>query len=189
MKTRATVAAFARPVRLRPVDRRSTLCPRSGQAPNHEELFWIYRKESETVHRRGGCKWALGTLALTALPQGPDQRWSLDFVSDMMADGHRFRVHVVVDDFFCECLSLVVDTSNSDRRVAREFDAIDGARKRPPMIVRDNTTELTLEERGIGWHHIARASSLRSFVESLNGGSRDESLNELPMARRIIEAR
>jgi transposase InsO family protein len=47
-----------------------------------------------------------------ALPQGPKQRWSLDFVSDMLADGRRFRVLVVVDDvesldgrFRDECLN------------------------------------------------------------------------------------
>jgi transposase InsO family protein len=40
------------------------------------------------------------------LPQGPNQRWSLDFVSDMLADGRRFRILVVVDDFTRECLGL-----------------------------------------------------------------------------------
>ena len=41
------------------------------------------------------------------LPQGPNQRWSLDFVSDILADGRRFRGLVVVDDFTRECLALV----------------------------------------------------------------------------------
>ena len=53
------------------------------------------------------------------LPQGANQRWSLDFVSDVLADGRRFRVLVIVDDFTRECLALVVDTSISGRRVAR----------------------------------------------------------------------
>ena len=38
------------------------------------------------------------------LPQGPNQRWSLDFVSDTLAGGRPFRVLVVVDDFTRECL-------------------------------------------------------------------------------------
>jgi putative transposase len=166
-------------------------CGVRGVALNHEKLFRIYREERLTVRSRGGRKWALGTRALTALPQGPDQRRSLNFVSDMMG------VLVVVDDFIREYLSLVVDTSISDRRMARELDAIVAARKRLPMIISDNATELTLhaimrwqEERGIGWHYIAPGKPVqKAFVESLNGGSRDESLNELPMARRIIEAR
>jgi putative transposase len=77
------------------------------------------------------------------LPQGPNQRWSLDFVSDMLADGRRFRVLVVVDDFTGECLALVVDTSLSGFRVARELDRLVEVRGRPLMIVSDNGTELT----------------------------------------------
>jgi putative transposase len=93
------------------------------------------------------------------LPQGANQRWSLDFVSDVLADGRRFRVLVIVDDFTRECLALVVDTSVSGRRVARELDAIVAVRSKPLMIVSDNGTELTShaimrwqEERGVGWH-------------------------------------
>ncbi len=47
------------------------------------------------MKKRGGRKRALGTRAPMTLPQGPNQRWSLDFVSDMLADGRRFRVLVV----------------------------------------------------------------------------------------------
>jgi putative transposase len=64
-----------------------------------------------------------------ALPQGPDQRWSLDFVSDVLAHGRRFRVLVIVDDFTRQCLALIVDTSISGRRVARELDTIIATRK------------------------------------------------------------
>jgi putative transposase len=68
------------------------------------------------VRRRGGRKRALGTRAPMTLPQGRDQRWSLDFVSDVLADGRRFWVLVVVDDFTRECLALVADTSLSGLR-------------------------------------------------------------------------
>ena len=63
--------------------------------------------------RRGWRKRALGTRAPMTLPQGPNQRWSLDFVADQLLDGRRFRVLVVVDDFTRECLTLVVDKSLS----------------------------------------------------------------------------
>jgi putative transposase len=177
------------------------LLRREGVELNHKKLFRVYREEQLTVRRRGGRKRALGTRAPMALPQGPDQRWSLDFVSDVLADGRRFRVLVVVDDFTRECLALVVDTSISGRRVARELDAIIAARRKPLMIVSDNGTELTShailrwqEERGIGWHYIAPGKPVQNaFVESLNGRFRDECLNEhvfrsLPSARRIIQA-
>ena len=98
------------------------LLRREGIVLNHKKLFRLYREERLTVRRRGGRKRALGTRAPMALPQGPNQRWSLDFVSDVLVDGRRFRVLVIVDDFTRECLALVVDTSLSGRRVARELD-------------------------------------------------------------------
>ena len=77
------------------------------------------------------------------LPQGPNQRWSLDFLSDAFADGRRFRILAIVDDFTRECLALVPDTSLPGLRVVRELDALIAARGRPAMCVSDNGTELT----------------------------------------------
>ncbi|WP_420029755.1 DDE-type integrase/transposase/recombinase [Rhodovulum sulfidophilum] len=57
-----------------------------------------------------------------AIPPGPNQRWSLDFVSDSLSDGRRFRGLCVIDDFSRECLATVVDTSLSGHSVARELD-------------------------------------------------------------------
>jgi putative transposase len=119
------------------------LLRREGQAINHKKLFRLYREERLSVRRRGGRKRALGTRAPMALPQGPNQRWSLDFVSDVLADGRRFRVLVIVDDFACECLALVADTSLSSHRVVRELDALVHRRGKPLVIVSDNGTELT----------------------------------------------
>jgi transposase InsO family protein len=59
------------------------------------------------------CVRALGTRAPIALPQGPNQRWSLDFAADAFTDSRRFRILAVVDDFTRECLCLVADTSLS----------------------------------------------------------------------------
>lgn len=49
---------------------------------NHKKLFRLYREEGLSVRKRGGRKWALGTRSPMMLPDGPNQRWSLDFVSD-----------------------------------------------------------------------------------------------------------
>ena len=176
------------------------LLKREGVRLNHKKLFRLYREERLTVRRRGGRKRAIGTRAPMAMPQGADQRWSLDFVSDMLVDGRRFRVLVVVDDFTRECLALVVDTSLSGIRVARELDTLVAERGRPLMIVSDNGTELTSrailqwqEDQGVEWHYIAPGKPMQNgFVESLNGRFRDECLNEhlfrgLTAARNIIE--
>jgi putative transposase len=177
------------------------LLRREGLRLNHKKLFRLYREERLGVRKRGGRKRALGTRSPMALPQGPNQRWSLDFVSDALASGRRFRVLAVVDDFTRECLGLVVDVSLSGLRVGRELDRIVGMRGHPAMVVSDNGTELTShailrwqEERSVLWHYIAPGKPQQNgFVESFNGRFRDECLNEhlfpsLVAARRIIEA-
>ena len=115
-----------------------------------------------------------------------NQRWSLDFVSDALSCGRRFRVLCVIDDFSRECLATVVDTSLSGVRVARELDLIAETRGRPCMVVSDNGTELTSnailkwqEDRKVEWHYIAPGKPMQNgFVESFNGRLRDECLNE-----------
>ena len=162
------------------------LLHREGVHVNHKKLRRIYREERLQVRRRGGRKRALGTRAPLAVPQGPNQRWSLDFLSDAMTDARRFRILAVIDDFTRECLCLAADTSLSGVRVARELDAIAAVRGRPTSIVSDNGTELTSmailrwsQETGIDWHYIAPGKPQQNaFVESFNGRLRDELLNE-----------
>ncbi|MGH6620974.1 MAG: IS3 family transposase [Alphaproteobacteria bacterium] len=162
------------------------LLTREGIHMNHKKLRRLYREERLQVRRRGGRKRALGTRAPMALPQGPNQRWSLDFLSDALTDGRRFRILAVVDDFTRECLCLVADTSLPGRRVARELDGLIARRGRPVLCVSDNGTELTSmailswsQESGVEWHYIAPGKPTQNaFVESFNGRLRDELLNE-----------
>lgn len=66
---------------------------------NLKKLRRLYREEKLTVRKRGGRKRALGTRRPLALPSRRNERWSLDFVSDVFADSRRFWVLAVVDDF------------------------------------------------------------------------------------------
>ena len=116
---------------------------RQGIIMNLKKLRRLYREEKLTVRKRGGRKRALGTRRPLALPSGPNERWSLDFVSDAFTDGRRFRVLAVVDDFTRECLCLVADTSLSGARLARELDDLTTRRTKPKTIVSDNGTEMT----------------------------------------------
>jgi len=159
---------------------------RQGVVMNMKKLRRLYREEKLQVRKRGGRKRALGTRRPMVLPDRPNERWSLDFVSDAFTDGRRFRVLAVVDDHTRECLALVADTSLSGRRVCRELDAIIARRGMPRTIVSDNGTELTsiavlkwCQDTGIGWHYIAPGKPMQNgLVESFNGSFRDECLNE-----------
>ena len=96
---------------------------------------------------------------------GPDtvnRRWSLDFVSDALTDGRRFRGLTVMDNYSRECLALVADTSLSDKRVTWVLGQLIEARGKPTTIVSDNGTERTsmavlkwIQDRKVAWHYIA----------------------------------
>ena len=176
------------------------LLRREGEIVNKKRVQRIYREERLTVRRRGGRKRAVGTRRPIETPLKVNQRWSLDFVSDQMTDGRRFRILTVIDNCTRECLALVADTSLSGGRVARELDLIISQRGRPDTIVSDNGTEYTsnailswADETGVGWHYIAPGKPQQNGMnESFNGRLRDELLNEtlfrsLPHARAVLE--
>lgn len=68
---------------------------------NQKELRRLYREEGLQVRRRGDRKRVLGTRAPMLLPAGPNQRWSLDFVSDALNDGRRFRSPKINCNYCC----------------------------------------------------------------------------------------
>lgn len=162
------------------------LLKREGYVINHKKLYRLYREEKLAVRRRGGRKRAIGTRAPMTVPRVPNDRWSLDFVSDQLTDGRRFRILTIVDDCTRECLALVADTSLSGARVARELDRLMIARGKPTMIVSDNGSELTsnailawADQARVEWHYIAPGKPMQNaFIESFNGRLRDELLNE-----------
>ena len=177
------------------------LLRREGWHMNHKRFRRLYREEKLQVRQRGARKRALGVRAPLALPNGPNERWSLDFVSDCFSNGRRFRILAIVDDFTRESLALIADTSLSGIRVARELDALIARRGRPKSCVSDNGTELTSKAilkwtqlRGIDWHYIAPGKPQQNaFIESFIGRLRDECLNEtlfgsLAQARADLES-
>jgi len=125
---------------------------------------------------------------------------SLDFVCDALADGRRFRILCVIDDFNRQSLGLVVDSSLTGERVTRELDQLIAKHGKPDTIVSDNGSEFTSnallkwqEKNKVNWHYIAPGKPMQNgFVESFNGKLRDECLNEhlfinYNHARKIIE--
>jgi putative transposase len=143
----------------------------------------LNREERLQVRRRGGRKRVLGTRAPMALPQRPNQRWSL---VGCVRRWPTVPVLAFVDGFTGECLTLLPDTSLPGLRVVRELDALIAARGRPPMCASDNGTELTgmailrcSQETGVEWNHtVPGKPQQNAFIESFNGRLRDDLLNE-----------
>ena len=162
------------------------LLEREGFTMNEKKLYRLYREEGLSVRRRRGRKRARGTRAPMPIPNRPNVRWSLDFVSDTFGASRKFRILAVNDDCTRENLGLIADTSISGARVARELDALVRIYGKPACIVSDNGTEFTSKailkwanDNGVEWHYIDPGKPQQNgYIESFNGSLRDECLNE-----------
>ena len=180
--------------------RLAILLRRDGVVVNIKRVLRLYREAGLQVSKRVKRRVALGRGEVKPIVGGFNERWSLDFVHDSLANGRQIRTLNIVDDFTRECLAIEVDTSLSGVRVARVLDAIGTVRGYPQTIVMDNGTELTsiamaiwARDRQVRLHFIRPGKPTENaFVESFNGRFRDECLNEnvfgsLHEARDIIE--
>lgn len=120
------------------------------------------------------------------LPTQLNTRWSMDFVSEQLANGRRFRVLNVIDDFSRKVIGQLVAVSISGQQVARFLDQLGETRGYPAHIVCDNGTEVTSKAMFF-WSqsNLVRLSFIQpgkpmqnGFVESLNGKFRNECLNQ-----------
>ena len=93
----------------------------------------LLKWEGLSVRRRRGRKRARGTRAPMPIPNRPNVRWSLDFVSDTFGVLRKFRILAVIDDCTRENLGLIADTTLSDARVAREPTAMIGIYGKPTL--------------------------------------------------------
>jgi putative transposase len=178
------------------------LLRREGVADNHKRIYRLYRAEGLQVRQRRRRKQKLVRgLERPVAPMRPNERWSLDFVHDRLANGRSLRLLTVHDDYTRECLWIEADTSLSGPRVARVLDYVAELRGWPASLITDNGPEfagLALER----WAHDRQVThrfitpgkpSQNGYIESFNGKLRDECLNEnefinLPHARELIES-
>ena len=115
-----------------------------------------------------------------------NQSWSMDFVSDQLSNGRRFRVLNLINDYSREVIDQLVSFSISGRQVAQFLDQAIESRGKPATIVCDNGTEFTSKAMFF-WSQAIRIKlgfiqpgkpTQNAFVESLNGKFRNECLNQ-----------
>lgn len=156
---------------------------REGLVVNRKRSYRIYCEEGLSVRRKRRGKIRRERVAM-AVPQRAGERWSMDFVSDQLSSGRRFRVFSVIDDYTRECVAQVVDTSIGGKRVARALSASN--RSLPKAIVCDNGTEFTskamfewAEENGVALAFIRPGKPVENaFAESFNGRFREGCLDQ-----------
>ena len=180
--------------------RLTAMLVREGVVANHKRVYRVYREEGlgMRIRHRRRIRWN-GTASSPAAVK-PNQRWSIDFVSDCVSTGKVIRMLTMVDDFSRECPAIEVDTSLGGLRVRRVLDRVAAERGLPEAIVLDNGPEFRgralaawSQERGVRLEFIQPGKPVQNaFVESFNGRLRDECLNanwftSLHDARRKVE--
>jgi putative transposase len=159
---------------------------REGLIVNHKRVQRIYRLEGLSVRKRKRKRLPVGERQKMPAAAGPNESWSMDFVSDSLSSGRKVRCLTVIDDFTRESLAIEVDTSLPGLRVCRVLDRIIDARGAPQRITTDNGPEFRGKALD-SWAYTAKIKHCfirpgkpveNAFIESFNGRFRDECLNE-----------
>jgi putative transposase len=167
--------------------RLTVLLRREGWHVNAKRIYRLYREEELIVRTKQRRKLARRQRAMTTEAAArPNQRWSMDFVSDRLADGRSFRILTVVDQFTRECVGLEADRSMTGKKVAEVLERAQQERgSLPESITVDNGSEFS----GRALEAWAMANQVQlcfirpgrpvenGFIESFNGRLRDECLN------------
>ena len=153
---------------------------------NHKRTERIYREEGLSLRKRKKKRRKNATRDPRPVPVTVNDIWAMDFMSDSLYNGKRFRTFNVIDVFNRECLAIETDTSISGKRVSRVLDKIIFIKGKPKAILCDNGPEFTsialdqwAYQNDIELLFISPGKPMENaFVESFNGKFRDECLNE-----------
>jgi putative transposase len=165
--------------------RLTVLLKREGWEVNAKRIYRLYTEEGLIVRTQKRKERAQRQRIAQGLATRPNQRWSMDFVAQRLADGRWIRVLTVVDQFTRECLVLFADNALSGEKVATTLDKVVALRDGPQSITVDNGTEFASK----AMDHWAYKNEVHldfirpgrpvenGYIESFNGKLRDECLN------------
>lgn len=160
---------------------------REGWKDNHKRVHRIYKEEGLNLRSKRPKRSKSAAHRL----ERPDlnnlfQCWSMDFISDQLFDGRKFRALTVVDNFSRYCYSISVGQSLKGINVVEVMNRIkDIYQKVPQRIQVDNGSEFISKEFDRWAYENAVTLDYsrpgkptdNPFVESFNGSFRDECLN------------
>lgn len=158
---------------------------RKGYSWNHKRVYRVYTDLKLNIRRRSRKRLPARVKQSLFQPQGINEVWSIDFMSDTLWDGRRFRLLNVVDDYNREVLHIEADTSLPTIRLIRILEYLKEFRGLPSMIRVDNGPEF-ISSKLDAWSKEHRVSLVfiqpgkpmqNAYVERCNGNLRRELLN------------
>ena len=177
------------------------LLRREGHVVNHKRVERVYRQEGLSLRLKRRRKRAIQPRVSMERPIQPNERWSMDFVSDQLFWGRRFRCLTIVDDTSKEAPAIEVDVSLTGERITETLDRLAFTQGLPKVLRMDNGPEFqskALDEwayrNGVQLEYIRPGKPTdNAYIESFNGKFRDECLNEswftsLEEAKKTIES-
>jgi len=176
------------------------LLRRKGHVVNRKRVYRLYCEHGLALRSKKRRRRSVASPRVRcARATAPGELWAMDFVSDHVVDGPRFRVLTVLDTFSRVAPGVLVESSISGHRVARHLDELCATRGYPKAITVDNGPEFIsnaldrwAHQRGVELHFIAPGKPTQNaFIESFNGRLRSECLNanwfeSLAHARHVI---
>lgn len=158
---------------------------RAGHNWNHKRVYRVYCLLKLNKRRKG--KRRLPARVKQPLQQQGqvNKSWSMDFMSDTLVSGRKFRTLNVIDDCSREALAVEVDTSLSSRRVIQVLEQVIEERGKPDAVRVDNGPEFTSKdldlwarEQGINLQYIQPGRPMQNgYIERFNGSYRKEILD------------
>lgn len=156
-----------------------------GMAINHKCIYRLYKELGLTMKRKSKKRLPASERTSLHLPAHPNETWSIDFMTDTLMTGRRFRTFNVLDDFNREALAIEVDVSLPGARISRVLDRIAEQRGYPSCVRCDNGPELRsgalqswAKLHGIKISYIEPGKPTQNaFIERFNGTYRREVLN------------
>lgn len=160
----------------------------------------VYKEMKLNIRRKRKRRLPARVKQPLLVPEGPNQVWSMDFMSDSLDSGRNFRALTLIDDFNREGLAIEIDYSLPAERVKRVLDRVVMERGAPGRIRVDNGPEFTslrllswCEEHDVELQFIQPGKPTQNaYIERFNGSYRRGVLNahlfeDLQQVRRITE--